>query len=102
MVPSRTASGTVFGAEGEETMRPAFRRGASIALLAALFVGGSAAAAVDRHATGQNAAAAIGPNVDWPLLGNSYDNTRWSSLDQINASNVKQLGLAWSQQEGPN
>jgi sulfocyanin len=47
-------------------------------------------------------ASAASGNVDWPLLGNSYDNTRWSTLNQINASNVNQLGLAWSQQEGPN
>ena len=33
---------------------------------------------------------------DWPAVGLDYAETRFSKLDQINAGNVKDLGLAWS------
>ncbi|GAO69865.1 PQQ-dependent dehydrogenase, methanol/ethanol family [Comamonas sp. E6] len=33
---------------------------------------------------------------DWPTIGVDYAETRYSRLDQINAANVKDLGLAWS------
>ncbi|MDR2299811.1 MAG: PQQ-dependent dehydrogenase, methanol/ethanol family [Comamonas sp.] len=33
---------------------------------------------------------------DWPTTGVDYAETRYSRLDQINAANVKDLGLAWS------
>src|SRR5690606_10091254 len=32
---------------------------------------------------------------NWLLHGRSYDESRFSPLDQINADNVQQLGLAW-------
>ena len=35
-------------------------------------------------------------NKDWPFHGGSYGNTRYSTLDQINAGNVKSLGVAWN------
>ncbi len=40
---------------------------------------------------------------DWPVYGGSSENTHYSSLEQINRSNVKQLAVAWSfdtQEEG--
>ena len=33
---------------------------------------------------------------DWPFHGGSYGNTRYSTLDQINAGNVKTLGAVWN------
>jgi quinohemoprotein ethanol dehydrogenase len=33
---------------------------------------------------------------DWPAVGLDYAETRFSKLDQINASNVNELGLVWS------
>ena len=33
---------------------------------------------------------------DWPTVGLDYAETRFSKLNQINASNVKDLGLVWS------
>ena len=33
---------------------------------------------------------------DWPSYGLDYAETRFSRLNQINASNVKDLGLVWS------
>ncbi|MEA2862549.1 MAG: quinohemoprotein ethanol dehydrogenase [Bradyrhizobium sp.] len=33
---------------------------------------------------------------DWPTIGLDYAETRFSKLDQINADNVKNLGLVWS------
>ena len=33
---------------------------------------------------------------DWPSYGLDYAETRFSKLDQVNTSNVKDLGLVWS------
>ena len=33
---------------------------------------------------------------DWPTIGLDYAETRYSKLAEINASNVKDLGLAWT------
>ncbi|MFT5134823.1 MAG: glucose dehydrogenase [Gammaproteobacteria bacterium] len=38
--------------------------------------------------------------VDWPLYGRTYDNQRFSPLDQINTNNVQQLKLAWRYKTG--
>jgi glucose dehydrogenase/plastocyanin len=32
---------------------------------------------------------------DWPAVGGDWNNSRYSTLDKINADNVKQLGGAW-------
>jgi len=32
---------------------------------------------------------------DWPAVGGGWDNSRYSTLNQVNAGNVKQLGGAW-------
>lgn len=37
-----------------------------------------------------------GDGKDWPAVGYSYWEQRFSPLDQINAGNVGQLGIAWS------
>ena len=36
------------------------------------------------------------PTTDFPLVGGNYANHRYSALDKINASNIKDLGGAWS------
>jgi glucose dehydrogenase len=78
-----------------------FRR-VGVGILASVLVASTISATVSQRSAVATLAAGKGANVDWALLGNSYDNTRYSTLDQINTSNVKSLGLAWSQQEGPN
>src|ERR1700751_5904428 len=35
-------------------------------------------------------------NKDWPVYGGGPENTQYSTLAQINKSNVNQLGVAWS------
>src|SRR5689334_10653571 len=35
------------------------------------------------------------PKTDWPLVGGDWGNTRYSTLDKINVSNVKTLKGAW-------
>ena len=35
-------------------------------------------------------------SVDWPVYGGSPENNHYSSLAQINRTNVKQLAVAWS------
>ena len=42
------------------------------------------------------------PQVDWPHFGNTTDQTRFSPLMQVNTTNVRQLGLAWTMPEGQN
>lgn len=45
----------------------------------------------------QNAPAAAGAeDGEWRMAAKDYANTRFSGLDQINASNASQLKLAWS------
>ncbi|HEU0082277.1 MAG TPA: PQQ-dependent dehydrogenase, methanol/ethanol family, partial [Bradyrhizobium sp.] len=48
--------------------------------------------AIDSAAIKANAATSN----DWPTVGLDYAETRFSKLDQINADNVKNLGLVWS------
>ena len=36
------------------------------------------------------------PNVDWPVAAGNPGGTRYSALKQINASNVRQLQVAWT------
>lgn len=81
------------------------RPGRMVWLLAACL--GSAAALVQAEPAAQAAAAVqrvdgdfIRANAaktpDWPTTGVDYAETRYSRLDQVNAANVKDLGLAWS------
>jgi sulfocyanin len=75
------------------------KRAASFAAVTSLLVAGAASSAVTQHANAATRTAA-GANVDWPLFGNSTDATHYSTLTQINDSNVSQLGVAWTRQEG--
>jgi alcohol dehydrogenase (cytochrome c) len=78
-------------------MRHALPRRALLGTLALLlFVGSIGLGASSRFAQ----ATALATNGDWPLFGNNSDNERFSNLTQINAGNVRQLGIAWTQAEG--
>ena len=52
----------------------------------------AATMAIDGAAIAANAAT----SKDWPVVGLDYAETRFSKLAEINASNVKDLGLAWT------
>lgn len=82
-------------------MRVILRRTVAFALLISLvvsvFVRGTSVSPV----AGRTLSAAGGASVDWPHFGNTSDNTRFSPLTQINASNVRKLGVAWTMAEGP-
>jgi quinohemoprotein ethanol dehydrogenase len=54
----------------------------------------TAARRVDGNFIRANAAQKKTP--DWPSVGLDYAESRFSQLDQVNAGNVKQLGLVWS------
>ena len=59
----------------------------------------SAAAAISVPADSEQSEAnakAAEKNVDWPVYGGSPENNHYSSLAQINRTNVKQLAVAWS------
>ena len=71
-----------FGAEGNAAPRPAKKAHKPA----------NAAARVDGAAIRANEAGT--PN--WPSYGLDYAETRFSKLEQVNAGNVKDLGLAWS------
>jgi quinohemoprotein ethanol dehydrogenase len=53
-------------------------------------------AAVTKKVDGNFIRANARSTVDWPSYGLDYSETRFSRLNQINASNVKELGLMWS------
>lgn len=67
----------------------------SAAALAQADPAAQAAAAVQR-VDGAFIRANAAKTPDWPTIGVDYAETRYSRLDQINATNVKDLGLAWS------
>jgi quinohemoprotein ethanol dehydrogenase len=74
--------------------------GAMLGQGAAVAQDAKASAAHIRAMTGAVDSAAIVANAkttkDWPSYGLDYAETRFSKLDQINADNVKSLGLQWS------
>ncbi|MEX8192782.1 PQQ-dependent dehydrogenase, methanol/ethanol family [Comamonas guangdongensis] len=67
----------------------------STAAFAQVDLAAQAAAAVQR-VDGAFIRANAAKTPDWPTTGVDYAETRYSRLDQINAANVKDLGLAWS------
>jgi quinoprotein glucose dehydrogenase len=44
--------------------------------------------------------AQTGTRLDWPIYGGNSEDTHYSTLKQINTSNVKQLAVAWSYDTG--
>ena len=73
-----------------------------ISLLA--FVAGSAFAQAQKPGKVDDATlrnAAQGKGEDWLSYGFTPQETRYTPLSQINASNVSRLGLAWSVEVGP-
>src|SRR5690606_33463828 len=78
---------------GAKTSLRNFFRLTSSALLAtgSVLLGSSALAQSD-----EQLAAAADNNAEWLSYGRDYSETRYSPVDQINASNVAELGLAWS------
>jgi PQQ-dependent dehydrogenase (methanol/ethanol family) len=71
--------------------------------MASLLTTGALGSGAVHPASAQDKAAAnSGVNVDWPRIGNDSNNTRYSTLTQINPSNVSKLGYAWTLQEGTN
>jgi alcohol dehydrogenase (cytochrome c) len=80
-----------------------FGRSGLLAAAAALVIAGSGTARfVQPLAASSQALAAGGANVDWPRFGNMANNTRFSTLTQVNTANVSRLGVAWTMQEGHN
>ena len=53
-------------------------------------------AAVTKKVDGAFMRANEAKTADWPSTGLDYAETRFSKLDQVNASNVKDMGLVWS------
>ena len=78
--------------------RMAWRLAASLGSAAALAQADPAAqaAAAVQRVDGAFIRANAAKTPDWPTIGVDYAETRYSRLDQINAANVKDLGLAWS------
>jgi quinoprotein glucose dehydrogenase len=75
---------------------PMSRRALALTFLSLLI------ALVRTHVTrGQNAAPAL-PDQDWAVYGGSPEQTHYSTLAQINRSNVRQLELAWMYDSGEN
>jgi glucose dehydrogenase len=71
---------------------------ALVLALALAACGGSGSA---KH-TRSTVAPRVSTTVDWPVVGGTQSNTRYSPLTQINNSNVSKLGIAWDRSEGSN
>src|SRR5215471_21776925 len=69
-------------------MRGAFMRLPSVFVIAAFLLAGAAMAQIAPDFRKP-------PNSNWPLVGGDWGNTRYSTLAQINPSNVKTLKGAW-------
>jgi glucose dehydrogenase len=87
----------------KEIVMQTFRQNRSILLLAALSLPSWATVAIAQQPTVVDMAALknAGTTTDqlpgaWLTYGRSQSETRYSSLKQIDTSNVKRLGLAWS------
>ncbi|MGH2346418.1 MAG: hypothetical protein ACRDG4_14420, partial [Chloroflexota bacterium] len=78
------------------------RRTITIGAMAAMVMAGSMGAPLTHPSATTSTASAAGANADWPVFGGNADQTRYSPLDQITSSNVKQLGVAWTASEGKN
>ncbi|WP_031337295.1 PQQ-dependent dehydrogenase, methanol/ethanol family [Rhodopseudomonas sp. B29] len=102
----RSTHARVLTSPSHRSAAKTIRVGAAVLLGALLCHGGASAQTANisadriRAATGAIDSAAIIANAkttkDWPSYGLDYAETRFSKLDQINADNVKQLGLKWS------
>ena len=57
---------------------------------------GEHTAAVTKRVDGAFIRANAAKTPDWPSYGLDYAETRFSKLSQVNAANVKALGLVWS------
>src|SRR6201995_5639189 len=63
--------------------------------------GGSTEASSTPEGAGSKDAASAPETEDWPLFGRDRDNTRFATQDEIDTSNVGELGEAWSTGLGP-
>lgn len=76
-----------------------------IAVAGMLMLGGCTPAAQDGTGQEKSASSALlrdgSDGANWPGYGRTYGEQHFSPLDQINAENVKRLGLAWSIDLGP-
>src|SRR6266481_7899395 len=87
----------IFGKySGRHRMKPLW------ATLGLALLIGSGAQAGTLPAAVDGAALANPPAGDWLSYGRSYDESRFSPLDQINADSVKSLGLSWYLDTGSN
>ncbi|MCC7463334.1 MAG: PQQ-dependent dehydrogenase, methanol/ethanol family [Gammaproteobacteria bacterium] len=68
------------------------RNAARAGFLVALCVLGAAACSGGREPVTSRAAV---EGADWPMVGRTHQEQNYSPLEQINASNVSRLGLAW-------
>ena len=97
----------LFPAKSSHIDRPARLAGSllTIGLALTLSIGGALAQskgspehikAVTSAVDGASIKANTATSNDWPTIGLDYAETRFSKLNQINADNVKKLGLMWS------
>jgi alcohol dehydrogenase (cytochrome c) len=86
----------------KKSVRKAFAATAvAVAVAGAAVVGGQITGGTSNAKAATDARAAAAAN-DWPNFGNTPDNTRYSTLSQVNTKNVAKLGLAFTVPEGKN
>jgi glucose dehydrogenase len=80
----------------KKSVRKAFAATAvAVAVAGAAVVGGQITGGTSNAKAATDAKAAAAAN-DWPNFGNTPDNTRYSTLSQVNTKNVAKLGLAFT------
>ncbi len=98
---TRLRTGLLTGAHEDENRRTAPRRGAwalAFVALGALALSGCGKAPASEKVEGAVNGELIASGLDsgWQSYGRTYDEQRYSPLEQINRDTVGQLGLAWS------
>ncbi len=72
------------------------RIGIAAALAASLLLAGCGKGAPEGGVDAKTLVGANADSADWLTYGRTYDEQRFSPLDQVNTGTVKNLGLAWS------
>ncbi len=70
----------------------------AVAILALLVVGGWTVGAAPQRASDQQLRNAAADDANWLMYGRTYDEQRFSPLQQINEDTVGRLGLVWSRE----
>src|SRR5438128_1797028 len=73
----------------------------AVAATALAACGGGSSSTGSTEASSSESSESFPDYADWPFFGRDRDNTRFATQDEIDTSNVDELGEAWSTGLGP-